>query len=209
MIIATNLETAHRYGDIFPSLLRLRHQGFKQRQDYDVPSYNGMEYDTYDNPSAYYLTWRDENNIVRGCSRLIPTQRNYMIEELWPELVDGTLPKQPEVWEASRYCIDKNLPSETRKRINGELLCAFQEFCMARNVSWMIGVMTPPIWKCVFINSGWPIEKLGPALPDGPRQVITAGRMPISRTILGHLRKNFSIPPNILIDPYYDERVSA
>lgn len=211
MIIATSIENAHLYGDILPSIFRLRHQGFKQRQNYDVPYYKDMEYDAYDTPATTYLAWRDQNNIVRGCTRLFPTTRPYMIEELWPETLKGTaLPKTSNVWEASRFCIDKNLPTETRKKIHGELLCAFQEFGLNHKIDWMIGVMTPPIWRAVFINAGWPIEYLGDALELAPKEKILTGKMKISKKILYLLQGKFSIYAPVLEETIYSpEKKSA
>ena len=194
MVVAVSIENAHQYGDIIPSIYRLRHQGFKLRQTYDVPSYKDMEYDAYDTPATTYLAWRDTHNIVRGCTRLFSTVRPYMIEELWPQAIhEVKLPKSPSVWECSRFCIDKFQPVETRRRIHGELLCAFHEYGLQENIDWMIGVMTPRIWKAVFIRVGWPIEPLGPILSLNKNEKILVGKMKISETILKILRKEFQI----------------
>ncbi len=199
MIIATTIEDFHLHGDVLPSIYKLRHQGFKERQDYDVPYYRGMEYDTYDTPATTYLAWKDGDGVVRGCTRLFPTTRPYMIEDIWPESVTYIdLPKAPHIWEASRFCIDKNLPPEVRKRIHGELLCGFQEFGLLNNIDWMIGVMTPPIWRAVFTSAGWPIEYLGDALVLGPREKILTGKMQISERILDSVRQKFSITEGVL-----------
>jgi N-acyl-L-homoserine lactone synthetase len=207
MIIATSIENAHLYGDILPSIFRLRHQGFKQRQNYDVPYFKDMEYDTYDTPATTYLAWRDQDGIVRGCTRLFPTTRPYMIEELWPNSLNTVpLPKSQNVWEASRFCIDKNIPVEIRKKIHGELLCAFHEFGLQNKIDWMIGVMTPPIWRAVFVNAGWPIEYLGDVLELGPRERILTGKMKISRKILQSVQEKFSIFSSVLEPCVYPEQ---
>ena len=163
MVVAVSIENAHEYGDIIPSIYRLRHQAFQVRQSYDVPFYKGMEYDVYDTPATTYLACRDESGVVRGCTRLFPTTRPYMIENLWPNAVTSmSLPHAEDIWECSRFCIDKNQSVHIRRKIHGELLTAFLEFGLENKISWMIGVMTPPIWQAVFIRSGWPIEFLGP-----------------------------------------------
>lgn len=199
MIAAVSIENAHLFGDILPSILRLRHHGFKERQNYDVPSYNGMEFDDYDTPATTYLAWRDENNVVRGCARLVPTSMPYMIENLWPEIVgDNPLPKTPEVWEASRMCIDKAMPVAVRRRIHAEIVCALQEFGIENDIDWMIGVMTLPIWRSVFVNVGWPIEFLGPPIELNDRESILGGKMKISRSILQAVRQKFSIENTVI-----------
>ncbi|WP_081604779.1 acyl-homoserine-lactone synthase [Micavibrio aeruginosavorus] len=198
MIITVSIENAHLYGDILPSIYRLRYRGFKQRQNYDVPEYKGMEYDAYDTPATTYLAWRDDNQIVRGCARLFPTSRPYMIEDLWPDLIQSIdKPKCDNVWEASRLCIDKDLPLALRRKIHGEILCALQEFGALNGIEWMLGVMTPLIWRAVFINSGWPIDFLG-SKNLGGREQISAGRMNISESILSNLRKTFDVQGSVL-----------
>ena len=199
MILAVSIENAHHYGDVIPSIYRLRYHGFKQRQDYDVPSYKGMEYDTYDTPATTYIAWRDECNIVRGCARLFPTTQPYMIEHLWPDAVaNRNLPKSPYIWEASRMCIDKNLPPQRRQMIHGLILCGLLEFGQANGIDWMIGVMALPIWRSVFIRAGWPIEFLGPAVEIGPREKIFAGKMKISDHILKSVREKFGIDRTVI-----------
>lgn len=199
MIIATSLEHAHHYGDIIPSIYRLRYQAFISRQSYEVPTYKDMEYDAYDTPATVYLAWRDEYNIVRGCTRLSPTDRPYMIKDVWPQSVQNIpLPTSSDIWEASRFCIDKTMPIHLRKRIHGELLCAFQEYCLTHNIQWMIGVMTNPIWHRVFIQNGWPVEYLGDPLVLDARQSIITGKMPISENILQCLKDRFNIEESVL-----------
>lgn len=201
MIIATSIEDAHIYGDIIPSIYRLRHQGFKVRQSYDVPYYKDMEYDSYDTPATSYLAWRDEAGVVRGCTRIFPTTRPYMIEEIWAEALENMRPpKSHRIWEASRFCIDRDLPIEQRRRIHGELLCGFQEFGIRHDVDWMIGVMTPPIWRFVFTNAGWPIEFLSKEYVLNPKEKILIGRMNISRNILNNVRTKFGIHNDVLFE---------
>lgn len=199
MIVAVSIENAHLFGDVLPSQYRLRHHGFKERQNYAVPSYRGMEYDAYDTPGTVYLVWRDEKEIARGCARIVPTTLPYMIEELWPEAVQNLpLPKDPRVWEASRMCIDKSMPVHLRKRIHGEIICGLQEFGIANDIHWMIGVMTQPIWRSVFTRVGWPIEYLGPPFNLTPKESIYAGKMKISSIILKSLRQRFMIQGEVI-----------
>lgn len=206
MILAVTIENAHLYGDIIPSMYKLRHQGFKERQNYDVPSYRGMEYDAYDNPGTRYLVWRDENNVVRGCARLFPTALPYMIEEIWPELLGNMpAPKEWDIWESSRLCIDKSLSPKLRKQIQVEILCALQEFGLYYDIKWMLGVMTPPIWKVVFERSGWPISYLSEPVEIAPKEIIVGGKMPISWDILRKLKQKFQIQTDIIVN--FDEQV--
>jgi len=95
--------TAHLHGEAWISSHRLRKKIFVERQGWEVPVDEDLEYDEFDNPKAKYIMWLDDAGEARGVVRLLPTTSTYMIEKLWPDLVDGELPKAPNVWEATRF----------------------------------------------------------------------------------------------------------
>jgi N-acyl-L-homoserine lactone synthetase len=199
VIYAVTQESAHLYGDAMPSMYRLRYRAFVERQSYDVFSIRKMEYDAYDTPAAVYLVWRDAADTVRGCTRLTPSDRPYMIRDLWPDLVaSDDLPRAGDVWEASRFCIDKDLTPELRAAVNRELVAALQEFGLRSGTRYLVGVMQPRIWKRVFTDAGWPIDYLGPPKAIGDREEIAAGRMPIAANILNEIRRRCRVPSPVI-----------
>jgi len=123
MIIGFTQVTAYQYQDILGSTHKLRHKCFIGRMGWDIPKWNGMEYDQFDNLSTVYLVWRDSNNVVRGTCRLAPTDRPYMIKDVWPHIVTKIdLPASPFVFEASRLCVDHHLPGDVRRRVISEMV---------------------------------------------------------------------------------------
>jgi acyl homoserine lactone synthase len=162
MIEALNFENAYRHGDALPVLLRMRYGEFVERLKYEVPNYNGMEYDQYDTPAAVYLIWRDAAGNIQAGSRISPTNRPYMIRDLWPNSVQTIdLPCSPTVWEITRFFVDKHLPDDLRRRAHGELLCAYLEFGLYHGIANYIGTAPPRLWKHTLIKYGWPVEFLG------------------------------------------------
>lgn len=161
MLYAINIENAHEYGDALAQLYKLRFRQFKARQSYDVPAYKDMEYDQYDTLATVNLVWIDEDGLVRGCSRLNPTDRPYMLKDLWPEMADDTLPEASTIWEGTRICIDKSLPGALRERVKREIVMGYMEFGLANGIDKYIGVMMNFIWRRVFIQSGWEPTYLG------------------------------------------------
>jgi len=181
MIYAVTYENVHLYGSILPELHRLRYESFIQRQNYNVPSYKDMKYDNYDTPATVYLVWRGEDRKVHGLSRLAPTDRAYMIKDLWPHIVNKIpLPHSQRVWESTRFCVRNSLDKKLKKRIVAELICSGLEYSLQNGISSHIGVMPPLLWKVVFTNSGWPIEYIGDIarLDDGSK--VVAARMPVN-----------------------------
>jgi len=190
MIIGFTQINAYKYNNILESTHALRYQAFIQRMAYDVPIWKAMEYDQYDNLSTVYLVWRDKDNIVRGTCRLAPTDRPYMIKDIWPEIVTTIdLPSSPFVWEASRLCVDNTLPANIRREIISKLVCAYQQICLLNGIEFMVGVMPPNVWQHVFGKSGWEIEFIGPEITLDTGEVIIAGKMNVSKKILANILK--------------------
>lgn len=80
MVECINTENNHLYfGNALCAQHKLRFESIIQRQKWDVPFIRNMEYDTYDNPAAYYLIKRDTQGNAVGVSRLYPTDRPYML----------------------------------------------------------------------------------------------------------------------------------
>jgi N-acyl-L-homoserine lactone synthetase len=189
MIEAINIHNVHLFNTpILPSLHQLRHRIFIERTGYEVQQFQQMEYDQYDTIATTHLIYRDENGQVRGTSRLAPTDRPYMIKDIWPHMVTYMpLPQSHTVWESSRFGVDSSLPPEARRMVVRQLACAGLEFGLMHNVEYMIGVMPPLIWKYVFKDSGWPVEFIGDILTiktgDKSEKVVPA-KMPIKKEYL-------------------------
>jgi acyl homoserine lactone synthase len=196
MIEGFSLKTAHLFGDALASQARLRYRVFVQHRGLPHPHHDGMEYDEFDTPAAFYLVWRDRSAEVRGMFRLIPTSLPYMLERYWPHLCRlRPLPKCACIWEANRVCVDRSYDHHTRKLIIPELLCALQEFCRARDIQAVVGV-TRQHFVAHYIPSG--VEWLGqPAEVEG--ELEAAFWIPAER-LRPELRcKKFELPQQLLL----------
>lgn len=194
-IIAFNTLNAYPYGNALKATHSLRHQEFVSRQDYNVNvTRDGrQEFDNYDTPDTVYLVARDNHGRVLGTSRKFPTTRNYMIEDLWPNMIDGRLPKSPKIWESSRFCIDRNLDRQTRKQVKVELVMAGLEFGLLNNIDYFIGVMPPAIWRSVFTSTGWKVEPIGQLKKCVGEPDIIACKMPVSTKMLNSVKSQNAV----------------
>ncbi len=201
MIQCTTLETNHYFkGNPILAQHRLRYESIIKRQNWDIPTVREMEYDSYDNPAAYYLVKTDTNGKAIGSSRLYPTDRPYMLEEAFSELVTKRpLPKDNLIWEGSRFCIDANLSPAERKRIAQELVVGYLEFALARNIKSIIGVMYPVYWKNLFIKAGWDVRWLGDVHKSSEGHKIIAGELCVNSAVLENVRKITGIKEELLI----------
>ena len=200
MINCVTCETAQYFGRALSSQYRLRYRSFVDRQDWSLSEFNGMEYDQYDTPATTYLVWQDQDQEVRGMSRLLPTDRPYMLKDLWPDSVQKIdMPHSLHIWEGSRFCIDKKLPRRLRQKITSEIVCAYLEYGLQNNIESIIGIMPPLIWKSVFMNAGWDVEFLGTEEHYGGGRKNIAGQMYVTQDALDSVRRTTNIQHPVLV----------
>jgi acyl-homoserine lactone synthase len=159
-----------------------------------------MEFDRYDNVATEYFIARDSEGNVRGVCRSYPTTIPYMLSDVFSFLCSEGLPSSHKVHEASRLVLDRSLlTKEARRPIVNELIVAYVERGMQRNIDAYVGFMLPRIWSSTFLRAGWDIEWLGPeiALP-GTTDIVRAGLMPVSRRMNDKIREATGIGESVL-----------
>jgi acyl homoserine lactone synthase len=194
-------ENSYEYGNVMASQYRFRYKVFAERQHYKVPVYNNMEYDAYDTPATVYFTWQDQNGEVMAVSRVKPTDRPYMIKDIWPNLIAGELPESVKVWESSRLAVDKSLDKELKKNVAAALVCANLEFGLLNGIDYYIGIMHPRIWEVVFEDVGAKIEFLGDVRRIEGGDKVVAGKLPVSFSNLANVRKTMGFKSPVLQMP--------
>ena len=197
MLSLVSYENLDRYGGIFAGQFRLRHEGFLQRQDYQVRDYNGMEYDQYDTPATSYLIYHEGDQVL-GVNRLNPTTHGCMLRDLAPGLVDDeSLLDDPLIWESTRYCISKDVGAGLRKKIIHEMALAYLEFGLSMGLKKIIGMMPTYIVRSVFERPGIEMESLGKTSLMG-RHRIRAVAIPVDRRQLENVKKKTGIDGPVL-----------
>jgi len=209
MIDAVTFENSHHYGDAIAAQARFRYEQFVARDGWDVPHYHGHEYDDYDNFCATYLLYRDETARVRGMVRLIPTTRRHMLPELWPFLAPPEgLPRGPDIWENTRFAVDKGLPPRLRREVHGALVLASLEFGLANGITSYL--LVSPLW---ILNGSLSAAGLEPEILNttdrlGPRPVGVA-KVPVSSATLARCRAQTGISGPVLDQLDRSERLAA
>ena len=184
------VETNHLFdGNPLAEQHRLRYRAVIERQLWDIPQIRDLEYDQYDNPATTYLIWRNDDGSAGGVSRLYPTDRPFMLQEHFGHLVtDVELPKGEDIWEGSRFCIDRNLPPLTRQAIARELILAYLEFGLEHDINQYIGVMHPAYWQNLFVKVGWQPCWFGDSIRVDDGKMARAGGVWVSREALNRVR---------------------
>lgn len=80
------------------------HNVFVESLRWDLNAPEGIEQDQFDHQDTVYVIARDDEGRINGCARLLPTTGPYLLEEVFPELLNGlSPPSSSKVWELSRF----------------------------------------------------------------------------------------------------------
>jgi len=94
------------------ALAAYRYEVFIKTLQWQLPVENGLERDQFDRPDTLYVVAADASGNVCGCARLLPTTKAYLLDEVFPGLMNGApAPHSPDTWELSRF--STMAPSET------------------------------------------------------------------------------------------------
>lgn len=179
--------TIHLHGDAWLQHHRLRKEVFIERMGWGVPSANGLEYDQYDTPAAKYLLSLDDAQKVVAAVRLMSTTRSYMAADLWPEMFDGPSPRDPRIWEITRFCSSSDLSATERAEAVTEIIEAIQIFGLRRRISHFIAVMPLAMFNRSIKRAGCAYELTGEPLLIDKRRTGLA-KIPVSRENLHSIR---------------------
>lgn len=171
-VLTSNTRGRLLSADILDSMYRLRSEAFAERLGWEVTSVRGREIDAFDALEPTYMIVRDTFEPMRalGCWRLLPTTGPYMLRDVFPELLDGEeAPRDPRVWEISRYAVSQATRTAGRGFGFGDVSIAMWRslFAFARDagIDAYVAVTTVAVERLV-ARLGLTIERYGP-----PRQI--------------------------------------
>lgn len=89
---------------LYEQAARYRQQVFVERLGWKLQTSQGMEADQFDRPDTVYVVAQNHKAEIVGCARLLPTNRPYLLGEIFPQLLNGlSVPCSSDVWELSRF----------------------------------------------------------------------------------------------------------
>ncbi len=183
---------------------RLRYRVFKERLNWDVEVSGDMEIDRFDALDPVYLICKSQDGRIQGCVRLLPTTGPTMLGETFPALLGGEpLPRDPLIWESSRFCLD--LAVHSPKAVRGvsqgfcELCSGMIEFGLSRALTHIVTVTDSRVERLAKI-AGWPLERV-----SEPREIehtqAVAIFLKVSREALSRVRQTGKLQGPILWEP--------
>ncbi|MBB4843201.1 N-acyl-L-homoserine lactone synthetase [Paucibacter oligotrophus] len=147
------------------ALAAYRHRVFVDRLGWSLPGEPGYEQDQFDREDTVHVLALGEEGEIAGYARLLPTTGAYLLDSVFPHLLDGiTPPRSERVWELSRFAAMK--PGGSAKRrisrfMSENLLLHVARYCAAQGVETLLAVATLPVER-LMQRVGVSMCRLGP-----------------------------------------------
>jgi len=188
----TDPEFRERYAK---SMFELRHEVFHDKLQWEVNSFDGMEFDEYDDADAVHIVVVDDNDYVHGSLRLRPTRTPYMLKDLFSVLLDGQQPPEAdEIWEISRYS-SRGPTQETYddspnvvpavfgfNDVAKMMVGASQWFALQMGIRRYVMATVPPLRRC-FSHLGFDIKLMAKSVRIGGVRSVALDWNPHSRPV--------------------------
>jgi acyl-homoserine lactone synthase len=186
-------------GSVLRAMFEARKRVFVDLLKWQVPVLDGrFEIDQFDSEHATYLVLADRDGRHLGSARLLPTTRPHILDSLFAELCDGPVPRAPDTWEITRFCLDRRLRAAERRAVRDTLVLALVDHALADGIRRYSAIASIG-WVNQILSFGWCSLPLGLPRVIGA-QTLAALSIEIDATTPDRLRAAGISPQPALID---------
>lgn len=153
---------------VLRSMFAARKSVFVDLLKWDVPVLDGRyEVDQFDDVHATYLILAEPDGTHLGSARLLPTTRPHILDSLYAELCEEAPPQSPEIFEITRFCLDRRLSARERRQVRDTLVTALADHALATGIT-AYSAIAEMGWFQQILAFGWRCMPLGlPKVIDG------------------------------------------
>jgi acyl-homoserine lactone synthase len=139
---------------------------------WDVPVLAGAyEVDQFDDVHARYLVLTDAEGAHLGSTRLLPTTRPHLLDSLYPELCADEPPRGSDIFEVTRFCLERSLNARERRAVRNTLVTALADHALAAGISAYTAIAEIG-WFQQILAFGWRCWPLGFPKDVGGKQLV-------------------------------------
>lgn len=147
--------------ELLRRMFMARKQVFIDLLRWEIPALGGRyEVDHFDDEHALYLIVADSDGAHLASARLLPTTRPHILADLYADLCDGDVPRGPDIYEVTRFCLDRHINAAARRDARNRLVRAIADFGLAQGIRRYTGVAEGP-WLRQILAFGWRSRPLG------------------------------------------------
>ncbi len=162
MILIVDNENRYSERRALRTMFEARKQVFIDLLGWDLPVLAGrFEVDQFDDGEAVYLIVTDRESRHLASARLLDTTRPALLDCLYPDLVDGEVPRGPQIKEITRFCLSRGIGAAVRRKARDMLLVGLADYALANGIESYTGV-AELAWFNQIARFGWDCLALGP-----------------------------------------------
>lgn len=148
-------------GAVLRAMFEARKAVFVDLLKWDVPVLGGAwELDQFDDGEARYIVLVDAQGRHLGSTRLLKTTQPHILDTLFPDLCEEAIPRGPDVFEITRFCLDRTLRAAERREVRNRLVSALAEHALGVGIRRYTGV-AEIAWFQQILSFGWQCVPLG------------------------------------------------
>lgn len=149
---------------VLRSMFLARKSVFVDLLKWDVPVLEGrFEVDQFDDGHAVYHVLADAGERHLASARLLPTTRPHILDSLYPNLCSQLPPRGPDIFEITRFCLDRSLRAAGRRQVRDTLVCHLVEHALANRITAYTAIAEAS-WFRQIVQFGWTCDVLGSSL---------------------------------------------
>ncbi|MAF49342.1 MAG: hypothetical protein CMM10_13870 [Rhodospirillaceae bacterium] len=123
-----------------------------------------------------------------------------MLKEVFPDLATSApLPESPDIWEATRIGVDRDLEPGLRRVAAAELIAGCLEYGLNNGIGKFVFVMPLAIIKTLLIRAGCSVALLGEPRRIG-KQLTAAAEIVITAQQLDRVRRASGLNKPVILD---------
>lgn len=180
---------------ILRAMFAARKSVFVDLLKWQVPVLDGrFEVDQFDDEHARYLILADPDGTHLASTRLLPTTRPHILDSFYARLCEGSPPRGENIYEITRFCLDRNLRAAERRQVRNHLVTALATHARETGIGRYVAIAELS-WFEQIIHFGWHCRPLGlPQSIDGA--MLVALEIEIGPDTLDRLaRAGIHMPP--------------
>lgn len=169
LIHATDDPLAH---PLLAQMFTARKQVFVDLLGWQVPVIEGTyEIDQFDRPGARYLIVTDATGQHVASARLLPSMQPHLLATIFPGLCEAAPPQSEDIFEITRFCLDRSLGASTRRLARDALVCGLVDYAHSHAIQGYSAI-AGFTWAKQILAFGWRCRLLGtPQSINGERLV--------------------------------------
>ena len=126
---------------VLRAMFAARKSVFVDLLKWQIPVLDGrFEVDQFDDEHARYVILSEPDGTHLASARLLPTLRPHILDSFYAILCDAPPPRGEDIFEITRFCLDRNLRAAERRVVRNRLVTAIADHALANGIRRYVAI---------------------------------------------------------------------